>query len=144
MKSIYKYVVDTAENGIIKGPITKLLTAQIQRGNLVVWAEVDTEKEDRKFQIIPIGTGWNLDAPSDKTCVLDSHTYLSTVQYASGSLVFHVYAAEILPAPVRNRENVNKKGTIGAEINKSAEKVRKNSYTVTTVINPEILAHFIK
>ena len=142
MKSIYKYVVDTAENGIIKGPITKLLTAQVQHGMLVVWAEVDTDKEDRKFQIVPIGTGWNLDAPSDKTCVLDSHTYLSTVQYAGGSLVFHVYAAEILPAPVKNRENVNKKAT--AEMSKNADKAKKKSYTITTVINPEILAHFLK
>jgi hypothetical protein len=144
MKSIYKYVVDTAENGIIKGPITKLLTAQVQHGVLVVWAEVDTDKADRKFQIIPIGTGWNLDAPSDKTCVLDSHTYLSTVQYAGGSLVFHVYAAEILPAPVKNREDVNKKATAGAEMNKNFNKAKKESYTVTTVINPEILAHFIR
>ena len=142
MKSIYKYAVDTAENGIIKGPITKLLTAQVQHGMLVVWAEVDTDKEDRKFQIVPIGTGWNLDAPSDKTCVLDSHTYLSTVQYAGGSLVFHVYAAEILPAPVKNRENVNKKAT--AEMSKNADKAKKESYTITTVINPEILAHFLK
>lgn len=143
MRSIYKYVVDTAENGIIKGPITKLLTAQVQHGMLVVWAEVDTDKEDRKFQIIPIGTGWNLDAPSGKTCVLDSHTYLSTVQYAGGSLVFHVYAAEILPAPVKNRESVNKKANAGAEMNKNADKAKKESYTVTTVINPEVLAYFI-
>ena len=136
MKSIYKYVVDTAKNGIIKGPITKVLTAQVQHGMLVVWAEVDTDKEDRKFQIVPIGTGWNLDAPSDKTCVLDSHTYLSTVQYAGGSMVFHIYVAELLPAPVKNRENASKKTT--------TEKAKKESYTVTTVINPEILAHFIR
>jgi hypothetical protein len=144
MKSIYKYVVDTAENGIIKGPITKLLTAQVQHGMLVVWAEVDTDKADRKFQIIPIGTGWNLDAPSDKTCVLDSHTYLSTVQYAGGSMVFHVYAAEILPAPVKNREETSKKIAEYAKANKTVDKEKKESYTVTTVINPEILAHFLR
>ena len=143
MKSIYKYVVDTAENGIIKGPITKLLTAQVQHGALVVWAEVDTDKADRKFQIIPIGTGWNLDAPSDKTCVLDSHTYLSTVQYAGGSLVFHVYAAEILPAPVKSREDVNKKVVVDAGMNKNMNKTKKESRTANTVINPEILAFFL-
>ena len=143
MKSIYKYVVDTAENGIIKGPITKLLTAQVQHGVLVVWAEVDTDKADRKFQIIPIGTGWNLDAPSDKTCVLDSHTYLSTVQYAGGSLVFHVYAAEILPAPVKSREDVNKKVVVDAGMNKNMNKTKKEGRTANTVINPEILAFFL-
>ena len=143
MKSIYKYVVDTAENGIIKGPITKLLTAQVQHGALVVWAEVDTDKADRKFQIIPIGTGWNLDAPSDKTCVLDSHTYLSTVQYAGGSLVFHVYVAEILPAPVKSREDVNKKVVVDSGMNKNMNKAKKEGRTANTVINPEILAFFL-
>jgi hypothetical protein len=108
-----------------------------------VWAEVDTTAPNRKFQIIPIGTGWPLDAPAGKECILDTHSYISTIQMAGGSLVFHVYAAEILPAPVKNREDANKKATIGAEISKNAEKVKKESYTVTAVINPEILQKFL-
>lgn len=143
MRSIYKYDIVTAENGIIEGPITKLLTAQVQHNSIVVWAEVDTTAPNRKFQIIPIGTGWPLDAPAGKECILDTHTYISTIQMAGGSLVFHVYAAEVLPASVKNREDANKKGTIGAEISKNAEKIKKESYTVTAVINPEILQKFL-
>jgi hypothetical protein len=143
MRSIYKYDIVTAENGIIEGPITKLLTAQVQHNSIVVWAEVDTTAPNRKFQIIPIGTGWPFDAPAGKECILDTHTYISTIQMAGGSLVFHVYAAEILPAPVKNREDANNKGTIGAEISKNAEKVKKENYTVTAVINPEVLQKFL-
>ena len=143
MRSIYKYHIDNSNSGIIEGPITKILTAQEQHGSIVVWAEVDTEKENKVFDFMIIGTGWPLDAPKNKECVLDTHNYLSTVQLAGGALVFHVYYKEVLPATVKNREVVNKKGTIGAEISKVADKVKKESYTVTTVINPEILAHFI-
>jgi hypothetical protein len=129
MRSIYKYNV-TTNDGVIEGPITKLLTAQIQHGTIVIWAEVDTTKPNRKFQIIPIGTGWPLDAPKGKDCVLDTHTYISTVQYMSGSLVFHVYAAEILPKA---------KQTETKNVNKNSNEPPKNSR-----INTEVLAHFLK
>lgn len=141
MRSIYKYDIVTAENGIIEGPITKLLTAQVQHNSIVVWAEVDTTAPNRKFQIIPIGTGWPLDAPAGKECILDTHTYISTIQMAGGSLVFHVYGAEILPAPVKEKkpetENVQK-------VKAKANPNREASFTVTNcVINPEILQKFL-
>ena len=141
MRSIYKYDIVTAENGIIEGPITKLLTAQVQHNSIVVWAEVDTTAPNRKFQIIPIGTGWPLDAPAGKECILDTHTYISTIQMAGGSLVFHVYGAEILPTPVKEKkpetENVQK---AKAKVNPN----REASFTVTNcVINPEILRKFL-
>jgi hypothetical protein len=141
MRSIYKYDIVTAENGIIEGPITKLLTAQVQHNSIVVWAEVDTTAPNRKFQIIPIGTGWPLDAPAGKECILDTHTYINTIQMAGGSLVFHVYGAEILPTPVKEKkpetENVQK---AKAKVNPN----RETSFTVTNcVINPEILQKFL-
>lgn len=141
MRSIYKYDIIAAENGIIEGPITKLLTAQVQHNSIVVWAEVDTAAPNRKFQIIPIGTGWPLDAPEGKECVLDTHTYISTVQMAGGSLVFHVYGAEILPTPVKEKKPENETAQ------KAKVKVNPNreaSFTVTNcVINPEILQKFL-
>ena len=141
MRSIYKYDIVTAENGIVEGPITKLLTAQVQHNSIVVWAEVDTTAPNRKFQIIPIGTGWPLDAPAGKECILDTHTYISTIQMAGGSLVFHVYAAEILPAPVKEKKPENETAQ------KAKVKVNPNreaSFTVTNcVINPEILQKFL-
>ena len=141
MRSIYKYDIVTAENGIIEGPIIKLLTAQVQHNSIVVWAEVDTTAPNRKFQIIPIGTGWPLDAPEGKECILDSHTYISTIQMAGGSLVFHVYGAEIIPTPVKNKKSENvQKAKAKAEFNPN----RETSFTVTNcVINPEILQKFL-
>ena len=144
MRSIYKYHINNSNGGVIEGPITKILTAQEQRGCIVVWAEVDTEKENKVFDFVIIGTGWPLDPSKNKECVLDTHNYLSTVQLASGMLVFHVYYKEIIPVPEKSREGVNKKATAGVEMSKNIDKAKKESYTVTTVINPEILAHFIR
>lgn len=143
MRSIYKYDIVSTKNSIIEGPITKLLTAQAQHNSIVVWAEVDTTAPNRKFQIIPVGTGWPLDAPAGKECVLDTYTYISTIQLAGGNLVFHVYGAEIISNPVKNKnpENENiQKEKVKAKYNPN----RESSFTVTNcVINPEILKKFL-
>lgn len=134
MRSIYKY--SYSKDGVIEGPITKLLTAQVQHGIIVVWAEVDTEKPNRKFQIMPIGTGWPLDAPAGKECILDSHTYISTVQMGGGALVFHIYAKEIVPAPV--------KAKTPEPVKKAVASNKMGGTLEVSVINPEILAFFTK
>ena len=141
MRSIYKYDIVSAPNGIIEGPITKILTAQVQHNSIVVWAEVDTTAPNRKFQILPIGTGWPLDAPNGKSCVLDTHTYISTVQIAEGNLIFHIYGAEIVNKPVPEQENIKeKKAEAKVKINKN----REATITATGMINPEVLKQFIR
>ena len=138
MRSIFKYDVVEAKNGIIEGPITKLLTAQVQHGSIKVWAEVDTEAENVKYQVIPIGTGWPLDAPAGEQCILDSHQYLSTVQLAGGGLVFHVYAKALTPIKVKKTEPTPEK----------ADRVKKTIQVggakAEVTINPEILAVFTR
>lgn len=133
MRSIYKYDIVNTSNGIIEGPITKLLTAQVQHGTIVVWAEVDTEAPNRKFEVFPLGTGWPLDPPAGKECILDTHTYLSTVQLAGGSLIFHVYYAEITPKSLKKNPPMPAKNVAA-----------KKEYAVesVTMINPEILKVF--
>ena len=133
MRSVYKYDIVNTSNGIIEGPITKLLTAQVQHGTIVVWAEVDTEAPNRKFEVFPLGTGWPLDPPAGKECILDTHTYLSTVQLAGGSLVFHVYYAEITPKSLKKNPPMPAK-TAAAKKEYAVESV--------TMINPEILKVF--
>ena len=133
MRSIYKYDIVNTSNGIIEGPITKLLTAQVQHGTIVVWAEVDTEAPNRKFEVFPLGTGWPLDPPAGKECILDTHTYLSTVQLAGGSLIFHVYYAEITPKPVKKTPPMPSK--------KAADR-KEYAVESVTMINPEILKVF--
>lgn len=134
MRSIYKYDIVEAKNGIIEGPITKLLTAQVQHGSIVVWAEVDTEVENVKYQVTPIGTGWPLDASAKEQCILDTHQYIGTVQLVGGGFVFHVYAKELTPIKVKKTESLKVK------VNQEAEA----TFTGTAVINPEILSVFTR
>lgn len=100
MKSIFKYnIVSMGSLATIKGPIIKLLSAQVQHGNIVVWAEVDTDMPDRVFNIFPIGTGWDVSA--FKEDFFDTYAFLDTVQLGGGSLVFHIYYKEIIEEPVK-------------------------------------------
>ena len=142
MRSIYKYDIIEAENGVIEGPITKLLTAQAQYNTIVVWAEVDTTAPNRKFRIVLVGTGWPLDALPGKKCILDTHTYINTVQLAGGNLVFHVYGAEIISTPINDKklknENIQKE--------KAKAKINRQEAALTDtncVINHDILRKFL-
>jgi hypothetical protein len=142
MKSIYKYPITNSNGGIIEGPITKLLTAQEQYGNIVVWAEIDTDKPNVKYRVMPVGTGWPLDPSDGKPCILDEYTYLSTVQLVTGALVFHVYYKQMVETKVEKNNDKTREGY--AKANKPADKEKKENYTVIAAINPEILAHFLR
>jgi hypothetical protein len=144
MRSIYKYDIVEAKDGIIEGPITKLLHVGAQHNSIKIWAEIDTNAPIRKFQILPIGTGWNLDTGrADKQCVLDTHTYMGTVMLANGNLVFHVYGTEIVPAPV-NKPEPPKEKVAKAEkvIDNNKHKEATFSGTIT-MINPDVLKQFL-
>lgn len=144
MRSIYKYDIIEAKDGIIEGPITKLLHVGVQHNSIKVWAEVDTNAPIRKFQILPLGTGWNLDTGrADKQCVLDTHTYMGTVMLANGNLVFHVYGTEIVPAPVKKPEPPKEKV---AKVEKVVDnsKSREATFSGTiTMINPDVLRQIL-
>lgn len=144
MRSIYKYDIVEASDGIIEGPITKLLHVGVQHNSIKVWAEIDTDAPIRKFQILPIGTGWNLDSTrADKQSILDTHTYMGTVMLANGNLVFHVYGTEIVPAPVKKpeppKENVVK---VEKVVDNNKNKEATFSGTIT-MINPDVLKQFL-
>lgn len=144
MRSIFKYDVVNSTNGIIEGPITKLLCADGQHGSIKIWAEVDTTAPVRKFEVFPLGTGWPLDPPAGKECVLDTHAYLNTLQLVGGSLVFHVYYREIAPAPIKKTNPVAPKEKAEAKVadwNKSKEATFSGTLTM---INPEILKVFTR
>ena len=144
MRSIYKYDIVEAKEGIIEGPITKLLHVGVQHNSIKVWAEIDTNAPTRKFQIIPLGTGWNLDiGRADKQCVFDTHTYIGTVMLANDNLVFHVYGAEIVPAPVKKPEPPKEKvEKVEKVIDNNKNKEATFSGTIT-MINPDVLRRFL-
>jgi hypothetical protein len=90
MRSIYKYEI-TGQCMPLSAPITNFLSVQVQNDKICVWAEVDTEMEDRHFMMTIIGTGWEL----DKINHFDKTTYLGTVQYSRGDQVWHIYYLEL-------------------------------------------------
>ena len=141
MRSIYKYDIVDAKNGVIEGPITKLIHLGVQHNRIKVWAEIDTNAPIRKFQILPIGTGWNLDSASaDQQSVLDTHTYLGTVMLANDNLVFHVYGAEIIPAPAKTPESSKRKTEKVVDNSKNKEVTFLSN---TAMINQDVLRQFL-
>lgn len=143
MRSIYKYDVlklsERNEGGtVIEGPITKILTVQVQHDSIMIWAEVDTEMPNRKFEVAAIGTGWPLDA---KNCVLDTHDYLGTLQFMDGHLVLHMYIKEVTPN-VKAKETETSKTNKG-ELLRIEFKPREATFTGKAVINQDILAKLI-
>lgn len=92
MRTIYKYTISPERDQLeINAPVIRFLSAQAQRGEIRIWAEVDTDMPDRYFGFIPIGTGWNLSEFQH----FDKATYLDTVQVYGGDLVWHLYYLEL-------------------------------------------------
>jgi len=86
MKSVYKYKLQIGGEQQIELPIdAEILTVQVQRGKLCLWALVDTEsvvKVTHRFYVY--GTGHNVHDDEHKK-------YIGTFQLADGDLVFHVF-----------------------------------------------------
>lgn len=88
MKTIHKFKLNlVCANRPIQVRIPKnaiVLTAQNQFEEIYVWAEVDSdnELETRVFEVF--GTGHMMNEGIIRR-------YISTIQFAGGSLVFHVY-----------------------------------------------------
>lgn len=85
MYSIYKYPLNLTDEQIVSMPVgSKILSVQVQREQICLWAQVDTSPsgpaELRSIQII--GTGHPVEDFSA------SH-FIGTVQL--GRLVFHIF-----------------------------------------------------
>lgn len=81
MKTVYKYMVN--QTMWIEVPKdAKILTAQVQQGNICLWVEVETENEMVLQMIYVVATGGSI--PPAKT-------YVGTVQLAEGMYVVHIY-----------------------------------------------------
>jgi hypothetical protein len=108
MKSIFKYEIKDNIT-VIEGHIRKILCAQIQKEQIVVWAEVDDTIPNKKIELMVVGTGWVLDERTEyDQCVFDTHEYIDTVQLAGGALVFHIYARELLQVEKKIPKNNQK------------------------------------
>ena len=88
MKTIWKYNLDTTDYQEIVIPLpAKILSVSNQKGQIVLYAEVDTESKMLRDVAVWIhGTGHEKKAP-------DTTEFIGTVKLMDGILMFHVYVA---------------------------------------------------
>lgn len=93
---IYKYHVPI--DGIISAPIIKPLRVDLQAVDsggmcLFLWAVVDRAKEDEKWLVQRIGTGWPLD---DLEPSINLDSYLNTTVSSSAPYVWHFFCRKLV------------------------------------------------
>lgn len=93
MKTIHKYPLDP-RRPIVEMPIgAKVLSVQIQRGDVCLWALVDTSAEIERRAFIVLGTGHEVPDNDGE--------FVATFQMEDLGLVFHVF--ETAPASLSTR-----------------------------------------
>lgn len=99
MKTIWKYPLEITDRQMLIVPEGgRFLTVQLQKGELTLWAEVDTEACKRVRQIAIIGTG-NSAEPAPAAV----HRYIGTAQMLP--FVWHVFEVEYEGEQTANAES---------------------------------------
>lgn len=89
MKKIYKYQLeDTDKQEIIMPKGAEILSCQVQREAITIWAVVDLNNKPEKRTFRIYGTGFDINYDHH-------HKFIGTVQQNHGMLVWHVF--EYLP-----------------------------------------------
>jgi hypothetical protein len=86
MKTIYKYPLTPAIKQHIPLPKdAEILTVQVQKGDICLWASVNTHNHIKERCIEIYGTGHEI--PDDGM----ERKYISTFQLDGGSLIYHTF-----------------------------------------------------
>lgn len=86
MKTIWKFPIDITDQQSVEMPDgARILTVQVQGGEVCLWAEVDSTAPKMRRTVYVFGTGHPLSPDL-------SADYVGTIQIRGGALVFHVYA----------------------------------------------------
>lgn len=83
MKTIHKYVLNNVKNEVQTFEGAKFLHVDNQRGEITVWAEVDTRNRKAKKILHVVGTG--NEVPEEAT------KHLGSAIFSEGMIVFHIY-----------------------------------------------------
>ena len=85
MKTIWKYTILLTDDQTVRMPEgATILSAQVQKGSICLWALVDPSATQTKERAIEVfGTG-NPIEPGNRQ-------FISTVQTAAGAFVWHVF-----------------------------------------------------
>ena len=86
MKTVWKFPL-RKETTEICAPVTKFLTVQDQGGIYMLWTEVETLNDNKRYDIRFYGTGHEID---------DGFQYIATVQDVGGLLIWHAYYKEAI------------------------------------------------
>lgn len=90
MKSIFKYVLLIKETQLVTLPKNaQVLSVANQRGNLVLWAAVNTQVKETEQHLITIGTTGN-PLPDIRKA-----NFLGTVLFDNDTFVAHVFHEKI-------------------------------------------------
>jgi len=88
MKTIWKFPLQSADQQTIKMPAgAELLSVQVQRETVCLWAKVDPEAAREPRVIAIFGTGHEL--PEDESTF--RLEFIDTFQLHDGALVFHAF-----------------------------------------------------
>lgn len=84
--TVYKYQLGVGDLQSVEMPRdAQILTVQVQRGTVCLWALVDPDAALVTRRIRIAGTGHVIEG---------AHTYIGTVQQMGGALVWHVFEVE--------------------------------------------------
>lgn len=88
-KRILKYQLELADIYVVRMPKgAEILTVQIQRGALMVWALIDMEElETRNYVFEIVGTGNRMEDDRGRF----TRKYISTVQQMGGQFIWHIF-----------------------------------------------------
>ena len=86
MRTIYKFKLETTDKqGIRASMRAKPLCVQVQNGEPCLWMLVDTDYDNRDYEVFVKGTGHPI-TPEEA-----SLQYIGSYQLNNGALVFHVF-----------------------------------------------------
>lgn len=85
MKKVFKYLLQVADEQTVMLPNNAIiLTASVQKDLIYLYALVDESQESSPLTIQMSSTGQEIKNPEELT-------YISTVQFVIGALVFHLF-----------------------------------------------------
>ena len=87
MKTIWKYGIIPGRCDVQMPLGSKVLSAGLDPiGNMCIWVEVDTENPIMNYNVLGIGTGWEI------TVDLSEFKFIDTVTH--GDFVWHIYVED--------------------------------------------------
>lgn len=87
MRTIYRYPLRVTDHQTVTGPgLSRVVSVDNRRGELEVWAEVDTSQPSRTIDVVIVGTG-NPMAGRVEDCAYVGHVI-------DGQFIWHIYAEE--------------------------------------------------